>query len=79
MFKHGNDTSFTLKPRGELGVLFKSGMQDFYGNIAIECGVVCLKNRRHTSLAQLIRDPVWPNVFSKHKRHHFSCEFPESL
>ena len=74
MVKLGNYARFPLEPLSELRILLESWVQHLDCHVAIEIGVVGLKNRGHPALTELLDNAIWTNVFAVLKWHLDSLE-----
>ena len=75
MVKLGDYARFPLEPLKELWILLESWVQHFDRHVAIEIGVVSLKDSSHPSLTELLDNAVWTDVFTLLKWHSGSLEY----
>jgi hypothetical protein len=74
MFELGNQPGFTLEACFKIGIFTKGWVKNFQRHIAVQCGVIGLIYRSHTTLAELFHDPIWTDVLTDVERHLLAPE-----
>jgi hypothetical protein len=74
--KLGYDSSFSLEPGQETGILTKRGVENLDSDISIEGGVIGLENGSHAASPKLLNNAIWAYILADIERHLASSSPP---